>query len=247
MILLVLAFLIYGLFSPSGASRLWYNVRTFPQRVMSWTSDQVFLNYDSYRLDISSIGSRDDSEFTNREEINENIKWSTDTLVSSDESSEKAKNKKDKETKKTENISKNVIWYSANDVVNIVSKYIKNNLDDDTDILVTIEYDDEDSVRKIVLKTQVIVNDAWHFVSLPRLSVKEFLDWIRSSKTSVVGVISWSDNASYDEDKKAEINKDITKKNSSSNNVVKNTEIKEYSWLTQVEIEEAEEIFSILF
>ena len=54
-ILLILAFFIYGLFNPSGASRLWYNVRTFPQRVSSWISNNSFMDYDSYRLDISSV------------------------------------------------------------------------------------------------------------------------------------------------------------------------------------------------
>ncbi|MDR0860731.1 MAG: hypothetical protein LBO09_07335 [Candidatus Peribacteria bacterium] len=35
-ILLGLAFFIYGLFSPSGASRLRYGVKTFPQRMASF-------------------------------------------------------------------------------------------------------------------------------------------------------------------------------------------------------------------
>ena len=55
-ILLCLAFFIYGLFNPSGASRLWYNIRTFPQRITSWiSSNKEFLDYDTYKLDISSI------------------------------------------------------------------------------------------------------------------------------------------------------------------------------------------------
>jgi predicted PurR-regulated permease PerM len=56
LILLVLAFFIYGIFNSSGASRLWYNVRTFPQRVTSWISDKKeFLDYDSYKLNLSDV------------------------------------------------------------------------------------------------------------------------------------------------------------------------------------------------
>ena len=48
-ILLALAFMIYGFISPSWAARLWYNLRTFPDRVSSRLSQQEFLDYDSYK------------------------------------------------------------------------------------------------------------------------------------------------------------------------------------------------------
>ena len=63
---MVLAFFIYGIFNPSWASRLWYNVRTFPQRVTSWISDKKeFLDYDSYKLNLSNVWAK--------------IKWEEDT------------------------------------------------------------------------------------------------------------------------------------------------------------------------
>jgi hypothetical protein len=45
--------------------------------------------------------------------------------------------------------------YSKSEILKIVSKYIENNLDDDTDILVTVEYEEDSSnVERIVLQTQ---------------------------------------------------------------------------------------------
>jgi hypothetical protein len=47
-------------------------------------------------------------------------------------------------------------------------------LDDDTDIIVTIEYeDDEFDPEKIILQTQSKSESDLHFVSIPRLSVKK--------------------------------------------------------------------------
>ena len=56
LVLLALAFFIYGIFNPSWAARLWYNVRTFPSRMASrmW-SGKEFLDYNTYKAKISSI------------------------------------------------------------------------------------------------------------------------------------------------------------------------------------------------
>ncbi len=46
-------------------------------------------------------------------------------------------------------------WYSKSDLLWVINKYIENNLDDNTDILVTVEYEDEFSdPQKIILQTQ---------------------------------------------------------------------------------------------
>jgi hypothetical protein len=43
----------------------------------------------------------------------------------------------------------------------IINKYIEKNLDDDTDILVTVEYDDETkNPQKIILQTQPITHSS---------------------------------------------------------------------------------------
>ena len=46
-------------------------------------------------------------------------------------------------------------WYSKSDLFWIIDNYIEKNLDDDTDILVTVEYeDDSNDPQKIILQTQ---------------------------------------------------------------------------------------------
>lgn len=50
---------------------------------------------------------------------------------------------------------KELSWYSKSDLFWIINTYIDNNLDDDTDILVTVEYeDDSNDPQKIILETQ---------------------------------------------------------------------------------------------
>jgi hypothetical protein len=44
-VLLGLAFFIYGLFSPSGAARLWYGVKMFPQKVAAFFGGEVVVPY----------------------------------------------------------------------------------------------------------------------------------------------------------------------------------------------------------
>lgn len=195
MILLVLAFFIYGIFSPSWAARLWYNVRTFPQRMASWMSpDLEFLDYDNYKIGISSIGDKIwdkiglwDEEFDvnlwnkNDVEIGEksgeeseiyvekNIEKGDDsqliekqTIKSFPKSMKFFQLLKLKENNKKWNLLEDktgdileLSWCSKADLIWVINKYIEKNLDDDTDILVTVEYED-DSVdpQKIVLQTQ---------------------------------------------------------------------------------------------
>jgi len=60
------------------------------------------------------------------------------------------------ETKTSNQQDENVLtWYSKSDLFWIINRYIEKNLDDDTDILVTVEYeDDSNDPQKIILQTQ---------------------------------------------------------------------------------------------
>ena len=193
--MLVLAFFIYWIFNPSGAARLRYNVRTFPQRMAGWMwSTKEFLDYDNYKSKISSIW---DSIWDKVESIGdgiENLGDKIDIDVDIEDNSDKAykveeKNevkdieineieKSDKDWKTIRSFAKNtslkfvdvksfeteksghqdeniLTWYSKSDLFWIINTYIEKNLDDDTDILVTVEYEgDSNDPQKITLQTQ---------------------------------------------------------------------------------------------
>jgi hypothetical protein len=55
-------------------------------------------------------------------------------------------------------------------LVGIIGDYVEKNLDDDTDILVTVEYTkDVSNPDKIILETQAKSNDNCHSVSTSRV------------------------------------------------------------------------------
>ena len=125
-------------------------------------------------------------------------------------------------------------WYSKSDLIWVINKYIEKNLDDNTDILVTVEYEDDSSdPQKIILQTQK--KSAWEkksdIVSSDLLN--KIFDEVYSEGTE-------SDEVSLDE----YVVED-------SDNNVKNTvqPVKKATStkLTQKEQEEAEEIFWMLF
>ena len=180
-ILLILAFFIYWIFSPSWAGKLWYNVRTFPQRITSWISDKNFLDYESYKSSLSEIWEDIKSDLTDNEIIeksdekfdeensldseenfkDEKIETSTDNNESKDDKwqiKRFLKITKFPDLSKSVNVEKTnavVTWYSKSDVLWIINWYIENNLDDDTDILVTVEYEEDyNDPQKITLQTQ---------------------------------------------------------------------------------------------
>ena len=53
-ILLAIAFFIYGLFSPLGASRLWYNIKNFPHRLSASFGWATYVSYDDFRMNFTS-------------------------------------------------------------------------------------------------------------------------------------------------------------------------------------------------
>lgn len=129
-----------------------------------------------------------------------------------------------------ENTSKvewNVAWYSKSDLLLVISKYIEENLDDDTDILVTVEYEDgSKKPQKIILETR------------PRTL------W---EKQSIYFSSRLSDDYSMETEwKNGEVSEDSANEVGQKNNV-KSVQRNKSNNLTQKEQKEAEEIFSILF
>ena len=278
LILLVLAFLIYGIFNPSWASRLWYNVRTFPQRVTSWISDKTtFKDYDSYKLDLSDVGAKITWEDDTPSVRNTDVEVENNTQKAEEKKEDKAEEKTiqsfsglapqfvevQQPTKKSDS-NNTPTWYSKSDLVGIIGKYVEKNLDDDTDILVTVEYTkDVYNPDKIILETQPKSNDNCHSVSTSRVSLKNLFGWLRRSKSETVKVVSWSEekvevNEVKYEDKADWVVNDnpiviewkqesveITTVNDTSNTSTMTT--KKTNWLTQSEKREAEQVFWILF
>ena len=284
----MLAFFIYGIFNPSWAARLWYNVRTFPQRVTSWiSSGKEFLDYDSYKLDISSIWDEiwdkiwdtidldDESEFDielddtelndvelydeediETEEIENEVKvknhkkeWKKDSSQQDDRRAIKAFPRSVKFVEFSElteknlyEVDKNLTWYSKSDLLWVINKYIEENLDDDTDILVTVEYEDGDSdFQKVILETRPRISWKWQSVYFSWRLSNDFLDRID---------VKEDDNDNGWKNGDVVSSKDNTSNKSSTNQVSNN--VKSYknnnsTKLTQKEIRETEEIFSILF
>ena len=277
-ILLALAFFIYGIFNPSWASRLWYNVRTFPQRVTSWISDKTtFLDYDSYKLNLSDVGAK--------------IKWDEDTSSVRDTDIEAEDNNRKSDEKKENKVEEKTIqsfsglapqfvevqqletkseWknestgYSKSDLVGIIGDYVEKNLDDDTDILVTVEYTkDASNPNKIILETQPKSSDTCHSASTSRVWLKNLFGWLRRSKSETIKVVSWSEEKTevkevkYDDEADWVVNDnpiviewkqenvEITAVNNISS--TSTTTTKKTNGLTQSEIREAEQLFWILF
>lgn len=276
MILLVLAFFIYGIFSPSWAARLWYNVRTFPQRMASWMSTgSEFLDYDNYKSKISSIWDKigdkiglgdDDTDETEldekididtdvktieeekkfEEKDTENIEKTEDTQSSDDQVIKSFPKSIDfveipelktenKEEKKSGN-SWTLTWYSKSDLLWVINKYIEKNLDDDTDILVTVEYEDDSAnPQRIILQTQQKGTWEKHSVAISW----DLLDTLfgeneTGNKIENINIISSGSVTNEKLDNQKEIKTQPVQK-------VKST------WLTQKDRKEAEEISSILF
>lgn len=246
LILLVLAFFIYWIFSPSWAARLRYNVRTFPSRVTSWISSQSFLDYDSYKLSLPSVWDKidlnigdEDSQDIENSDIDENVEIEVKTDQETINIDEEKSNSKDEESEtdsaetiksfpksvdfvelptvehKTQSKNDNVVtWYSKSDILRIITKYIEDNLDDNTDILVNVEYDSETKdTQKITLQTQAKTH---------------------SSASISTGDKNWSIWNS--ENKVEEKSETQTQKNTQS-----------YTKLSPKDIQDAQEVFSILF
>lgn len=139
-----------------------------------------------------------------------------------------------KEEKKSDNLWP-LTWYSKSDLIWVINKYIEENLDDNTDILVTVEYEDDSSnPQKIILQTQP--KSVWE---------KYSSDGASDLLNEIFNEIEWKEfeniEDSLDEDIVAEGSNNQVKNNEQS--VKKTTSTR----LTQEEQKDAEEIFDLLF
>lgn len=284
--MLSLAFFIYGIFNPSWAARLWYNVRTFPSRMASrmW-SGKEFLDYNTYKSKISSIWDDisdsisdkiddiwdeidldfddesiedfDLEEDENDVEYDENDNEFDEDMEYDYEDVEDAKENKGKNVIKTfpraikfveipeirpeiKSGNNEVLpWYSRTDLLWIINRYLEKNLDDDTDILVTVEYD-EDSAdpQKIILQTQP---KSEHSVSSSNNLMEEVFPGSDRKVPEEIEIIpAESSDLKVEESRTTQKQAPVQKQ---SQTIKKTTSTK----LTQKEQEEAEEIFWILF
>lgn len=151
------------------------------------------------------------------------------------------------EWNKSENKSDNywaLTWYSKSDLIWVINKYIEKNLDDNTDILVTVEYEGETSnPQKIILQTQ-------KKVVLEKDSAT--VSWDLLDK--IFGEVHWEDaenNWGIDDVDEIEnsLNEDVAidDSNNQVNNVDKPVKETISTKLTKEEQEEAEEILDLLF
>ena len=278
LILLVLAFFIYGIFNPSWASRLWYNVRTFPQRVTSWISDKTtFLDYDSYKLNLSDVWAKIKGDEDTSSVRDTDIEVEDNTKKSEEKKEDKTEDKTiqsfsglapqfvevQQPTKKLDS-KNNPEWYSKSDLVGIIGNYVEKNLDDDTNILVTVEYTkDVSNPDKIILETQPKSSDNCHSVSTSRVWLKNLFWWLRRSKSETVKMVSWSEETAEVKEVKYEDKADWVvndnpvviewKQENVETTAVNNTSstnaatTKKTNGLTQSEIREAEQVMWILF
>ena len=241
---------------------MWYNVRTFPERVAWWMwSGSEFLDYDAYKSNISSIWDEiwdkidlDDEEDKNDlelddielDESNVDVEKDDKDIMETDvkeNEEDMASQNRDKRAIKAfprsvkfvefsqmteKNISKvdwNLEWYSKSDLLLVINKYIEENLDDNTDILVTVEYEDDgDKPQRVILETRP--KTTWNRQSI-YFSSRLLGNWENEevSENSVDVVVEKS------------------KEQKGSNTIQRSTSSK----LTQKEQKEAEEIFSVLF
>ena len=275
---MVLAFFIYWIFNPSGASRLWYNVRTFPQRVTSWISDKKeFLDYDSYKLNLSDVWAKIKGDEDTSSVRDTDIEVEDNTKKSEEKKEDKTEDKTiqsfsglapqfvevQQPTKKLDS-KNNPEWYSKSDLVGIIGNYVEKNLDDDTDILVTVEYTkDVSNPDKIILETQPKSSDNCHSVSTSRVWLKNLFWWLRRSKSETVKMVSWSEETAEVKEVKYEDKADWVvndnpvviewKQENVETTAVNNTSstnaatTKKTNGLTQSEIREAEQVMWILF
>ena len=275
---MVLAFFIYWIFNPSGASRLWYNVRTFPQRVTSWISDKTtFLDYDSYKLNLSDVWAKIKGDEDTSSVRDTDIEVEDNTKKSEEKKEDKTEDKTiqsfsglapqfvevQQPTKKLDS-KNNPEWYSKSDLVGIIGNYVEKNLDDDTDILVTVEYTkDVSNPDKIILETQPKSSDNCHSVSTSRVWLKNLFWWLRRSKSETVKMVSWSEETAEVKEVKYEDKADWVvndnpvviewKQENVETTAVNNTSstnaatTKKTNGLTQSEIREAEQVMWILF
>ena len=131
-------------------------------------------------------------------------------------------------------------WYSRTDLLWIINKYLEKNLDDDTNILVTVEYD-EDSAdpQKIILQTQ---SKQKHSVwDSGNLMDEVFSESDKKIPEKIEIIPAESDNLEVEDRQSFQKEKQVDKHAQTTTKKTISTK------LTEKEQKEAEEIFWILF
>lgn len=132
-------------------------------------------------------------------------------------------------------------WLQKSDLLWVINNYIEKNLDDNTDILVTVEYEtDGENLKKLILQTQPRRGKT-HSVHSSRSPLNNLS---KSEEWGEVVLIPTEDIVVEKSDIQ-EINSNQTSNKAVSNESASNKTTS--SKLTQKEQNEAEEIFSILF
>ena len=142
---------------------------------------------------------------------------SSSSKTSSDNQTSNFVDAQEKSDSKTSD-SKNLSWYSKSDLLWVIWNYIEKNLKDDSEILVTIEYGENNDAEKIILKTQQKSSNNGHSVS----------DGYKSETSMVVA------------DKK--LDSTSTKKSNTTTSSKTSS-----NGLSQKDVRDAEELFSVLF
>ena len=133
------------------------------------------------------------------------------------------------EDKEKSEIVWQLTWYSKSDLLWVVNRYIDENLDDYTDVLVTVEYEDgSDNPKRIILETQPKSMWNWHSVY--------FLWWA----DELLEEFTWNN-------KNTKSSSDYEISHNNGQNNVQPQKNSSTNKLTQKDQQEAEEIFSILF
>ena len=220
------------------------------------------MDYDTYKLDISSVWVKDNTWAR----FDSTVVDTDDTMKEPENKEEKKVEEKDQDTiqsfsglapqtldieqttKRADSKNMGNVWYSKTDLLWIVGKYVENNLDDDTDILVTVEYkDDVSNPEKIILQTQQKSEES-HWASTSRVSLKNWFGWLRKSKSKTITVTSWDSGIEMKDEEIVVVTPVLVTEEPLKNTTVNtNSERKTYNGLTQSEVREAEEIFWILF
>lgn len=203
------------------------------------------------KIDIDITPSEDEKEIEIKDEKNDekDIEKNTENEDSSQASDEQTiksfpksvdfvkmpeLEKENKQESKTEN-NWVLTWYSKSDLLWVINKYIEKNLDDDTDILVTVEYeDDSNGPQKIILQTQQKGTWQKHSVAMSW----DLLDSLFSGN-----------EVRKSEDENIVLDSKVSSGNSNNEekNSVKPVQKTKSTGLTQQDKKEAAEISSILF
>lgn len=238
----------------------------------SWMgSGKEFLDYDSYKLNISSIGDKiwdeiwdkidlnDDEDVSDLELYNDRENVEVEDRIIDDTEEMDGNVSEDEDENISENMDKRAIkafprsikfvdfpqladkevseedwsleWYSKSDLLEVIGKYIEENLDDDTDILVTVEYEDSwDKPQRVILETRQ--RTSWNKQSIYFSSRLLGNDLVEVEGKN--GKVSENSN-------------DVVVEKTNGQKNTKSVQRSTSNSLTQKEQKEAEEIFSILF